>query len=87
MDGAPVMKQKQELIDMGMTYSSNDSNMLRANFAFEKDLLVRNYKAGKPDVPEDVAEDLIRIQSVSYTHLDVYKRQRFHFFSNPPIPH
>ena len=49
-----------------MTYSSNDSNLLRANFAFEEDMLVRNYKLSKPDVPEDVAEDLIRIQYSNY---------------------
>ena len=66
VDGVPVTKQKQELIDMGMTYSSNDSNLLRANFAFEEDMLVRNYKLSNPDVPEDVAEDLIRIQYSNY---------------------
>lgn len=66
VDGVPLRKPSEELVKLGMTPNSGDSNFLIANFDFEKERLVENFMNSYPGVPREVAEGKIQSQYSNY---------------------
>ena len=66
VDGVLTKKPTEEIIDLGLSKSSGDSNFLHANFAFQEENLVANFMASNPDVPQEVAEGRTRVEYSNY---------------------